>query len=256
MKPALVFPYHDPQGTFLPHLQAILPDLKECFEHAYLSPTGSTLRNGEVMQWFRSDPFFSLFPFKTDQPIGEHFAYLYQQAARAAPPGQFLHLCFSDRLAFALESDYRDRFLADVGRLETEDLPLIFHRSPQAWSTHPENYVRLEGYVTRIGENLFNKSLDYCWCHLVLSAGELGRIMPEMSQSGLSIVAEMILHLQHHIHTRDVDWLAWEDPFVLGREAGELKRERETSLSETEKRLSYVLPMLDLLTKFSANGNT
>jgi hypothetical protein len=256
MKPALVFPYHDPQGTFLPHLQAILPDLKGCFEHAYVCPPGSTLRNADVMQWLRSDPFFSLFPFKSDLPIGTHFAHLYQQAARTAPPGQILHLCFLDRLAFALETDHHDAFLADVEALSAADLPLIFQRSPKAWSTHPENYVRLEGFVTRIGENLFHKTLDYCWCHLALSAGELGRLMQEVTQPGWSLVAEMILHLQHHIHTRDVDWLAWEDPFILGRQPGELKQERESSLAETEKRLSYVLPMVDLLTKFAIDGKS
>jgi hypothetical protein len=52
-----------------------------------------------------------------------------------------------------------------------------------------------------------------------------------------------------------VDWLAWEDPFILACDPTELKRERENSLSETKKRLNYVLPMLDTLTRLSANGN-
>jgi hypothetical protein len=69
------------------------------------------------------------------------------------------------------------------------------------------------------------------------------------------MVAEMILKLQHDIQTREVDWLAWEDPFIEGRDADELKRERENSLAETRKRLSYVLPMVELLTQFSVNGN-
>jgi hypothetical protein len=65
------------------------------------------------------------------------------------------------------------------------------------------------------------------------------------------MVAEMIFYLQDDIHTRDVDWLAWEDPFILSREAAELKCERENSLEETQKRLSYVLPMLETLTRLS-----
>ena len=68
------------------------------------------------------------------------------------------------------------------------------------------------------------------------------------------MVAEMILHVQADVKTREVDWLAWEDPFILGRDAGELKREREDSLAETQKRLSYVLPMVELLTKFAMVG--
>jgi hypothetical protein len=51
-----------------------------------------------------------------------------------------------------------------------------------------------------------------------------------------------------------VDWLAWEDPFILQRDAAELKREREQSLDETNKRLKYVLPMLETLTRLSMNG--
>jgi len=64
-------------------------------------------------------------------------------------------------------------------------------------------------------------------------------------------VAEMIYYLQDRIQTRDVDWLAWEDPFILSRDTRELKRERETSLNETYKRLSYVLPMIETLMKLS-----
>jgi hypothetical protein len=68
------------------------------------------------------------------------------------------------------------------------------------------------------------------------------------------MVAEMIFYLQDHIQTREVDWLAWEDPFILSRPSIELKRERETSLDETKKRLNYVLPMIATLTRLSANG--
>jgi hypothetical protein len=66
----------------------------------------------------------------------------------------------------------------------------------------------------------------------------------------------MIFYLQGNIRTRDVDWLAWEDPFVLSRDPSELKRERENSLEETYKRLSYTLPMIETLTKLSANGRS
>ncbi len=51
-----------------------------------------------------------------------------------------------------------------------------------------------------------------------------------------------------------MDWLAWEDPFVLGREAAELKRERENSRAETYKRLSYAVPMIETLTRLSKIG--
>jgi hypothetical protein len=138
--------------------------------------------------------------------------------------------------------------------LTEEHLPLIFHRSDSAWATHPKNYFELESFVTDIGQTLFGKTLDYGWCHFVIQAGQLREIMSLIKKHDLSMVAEMILHVQADVKTREVDWLAWEDPFIEGRDANELKRERENSLAETGKRLSYVLPMVELLTKFAVNG--
>ena len=61
--------------------------------------------------------------------------------------------------------------------------------------------------------------------------------------------------MQSEVNARAVDWLAWEDPFIFERDAKELKLERENSLAETNKRLNYVLPMLETLTRLSRSGN-
>ena len=45
------------------------------------------------------------------------------------------------------------------------------------------------------------------------------------------------------------------DAHGSNRDADELKREREQSLDETNKRLKYVLPMLELLTRLSTAKN-
>jgi len=102
--------------------------------------------------------------------------------------------------------------------------------------------------------NLFGKELDFAWCHIALSAGQLREIMPLVKNPDLSMVAEMIFYLCQQVQTRDVDWLAWEDPFVLARDMNELRSERENSLQETKKRLRYVLPMIETLTRLSKNG--
>jgi ABC-type uncharacterized transport system YnjBCD substrate-binding protein len=78
--------------------------------------------------------------------------------------------------------------------------------------------------------------------------------MPNVRNPDLSMVAEMIFYMQDEIQTRKVDWLAWEDPFIFERDAAELKQERENSLDETNKRLRYVLPMIETLTRLSKNG--
>jgi hypothetical protein len=255
MKPALVFPFSDPDGTMFPHLQAILPDLKEHFERAFLTIPQSTLEGQpENVRLLERDDFFKLFSISSEAPVGDHFVFLYRQAAFTAQPEQILHLCYLDRLSFALRTEYRERFLADVDVVTEEHLPLIFHRSDSAWATHPKNYFELESFVTDIGQTLFGKTLDYGWCHFVIQAGQLREVMPLIKKHDLSMVAEMILHVQADVKTREVDWLAWEDPFIEGRDANELKRERENSLAETGKRLSYVLPMVELLTKFAVNG--
>jgi hypothetical protein len=252
MKPALAFPFNDPDGTMFGHLQAILPDLKSHFERAYICPPLSTQTHTDHIQQLQADDFFTIFPVDREMQIGEHFAYLYQRAAEAAPPDQILHLCYVGRLAFALEGVYRDTFLADIAGLSGDDVPVIFQRSRTAWESHPQNYRDLEGIVTTVGRNLFGKELDYAWCHIAVRAGELRKIMPCIKNLGLSMVAEMIFYLQENIHTRDVDWLAWEDPFILGRDAVELKHERENSLNEMQKRLNYVVPMIDTLTRLSS----
>jgi hypothetical protein len=254
MRPALAFPYYDPDRTLLPHLLAILPDLRAHFERAYLSPPPSTLDWLKHDSPILADDFFTVFPLKEEKLIGERFTHLYQQAAEASHPDQPIHLCYLDRISFALEGEYRDAFLADIDSLAADDLPLIFQRSQTAWKTHPKSYKELEGMVSTVGYHLFGRELDYAWCHIVVRARRLRQIMPLVKNPDLSMVAEMIFYMRDEIHTRDVDWLAWEDPFIFNRDPDELKQERENSLAETRKRLAYVLPMIETLTRLSRNG--
>ena len=254
MKPTLAFPYNDPDGTMLPRLQSILPDLKDHFERAYLSPPPSTLQWLKPTGQILTDDFFTVFLMDEEKGIGEHFAYLYRRAAETAHPDQPIHLCYLDRISFALEGNHRDAFLADVDSLSSDDLPLIFQRSDSAWETHPQNYRDLEGLATTVGKHLFGRELDYAWCHIVARAGQLREIMPLVKNPDLSMVAEMIFYMQDRIQTRQVDWLAWEDPFIFNRDANELKLERERSFAETQKRLKYILPMIETLTRLSQNG--
>ncbi|HEX5836202.1 MAG TPA: hypothetical protein VFY26_00130 [Anaerolineales bacterium] len=251
MKPVLAFPFTDPDGTMFPHLQAILSDLKSYFDHAYICPPLSTLENKENIEQLQADDFFTIFRVDREMQIGEHFAYLYRRAAQAEHPERIVHLAYVDRLAFALEGQYREAFLADVDSLTNQDVPVIFQRSQTAWETHPQNYRELEGMVTTVGCNLFGRELDYAWCHIALTAGQLREIMPRVKNPDLSMVAEMIFYMQAEVKTRDVDWLSWEDPFLLNRDAAKLKQERENSLEEIRKRLRYVRPMIETLTRLA-----
>jgi hypothetical protein len=71
----------------------------------------------------------------------------------------------------------------------------------------------------------------------------------------LSMVAEMILLIQSDIKTQEVDWLALEDPFVMSRDPEELNLERENSPEETQKRLSYAMPMVETIPQYALKQN-
>jgi hypothetical protein len=248
MQPVIVMPLHDPSGLVLPHLEAITPQLKTVFAQAFVSITTITQeRQAKYITWLEQDNFFQIHYHQTEVLVGDDFLALYAYAANACQAKQILHLCFVDRVAFALQSNYRDQFMADIQRVRQEDTPLIFQRSSAAWNTHPGNYRELEQMVTKVGQLLFKKSLDFAWCYLAVQAQQLKEALRDVRNHDLSIGAEIVLHLRDKVQTRDVDWLAWEDPFIYGRNAQQLKEERERSNRENRKRLAYVIPMLQLL---------
>ena len=248
LPPVIVMPLHDPAELMLPLLASVTPPLKELFVRAIVSVTAITWQTQpERVAALHADPFFHVIQHQRALPVGEDFALLYSTAAAACPPHQVLHLCYIDRVAYALGSEHRDQFMADVRSVRPEQTPLVFQRSQAAWQTHPRNYQEIEPMATLAGQWLFGVTLDFAWCHLALQAQQLAAVMPHVSRQDISIVAEMLLPLRHQARTKEVDWLAWEDPFVFGRDPAVLKREREGSMDETHKRLAYVIPMLELL---------
>lgn len=248
MQPVAVMPLHDPAGVMLPLLESVMSPLKDLFARAIVSVTPITARTQpERVAALHADRFFQVIQREHALPVGEDFATLYRTAAAWCAPSQVLHLCYIDRVAYALGSEHRAQFMADVRAVQPEHTPLVFHRSPAAWQTHPRNYQQIEPVVTLAGQWLFGVSLDFAWCHLVVQAQQLAAVMPQVTRQDISMVAQMLLPLRYAVRTEDVDWLAWEDPFVHGRAADQLRQERENSREETHKRLAYVIPMLELL---------
>jgi hypothetical protein len=257
MQPMVVFPFHDPQKVTFPHLLAVTPDLKKVFSGAFVGVSYVTLECcREQLNALAEDPFFTLTHLPAEGLTGDQFLALYRWAARIVQPEQVLHLAFIDRLAFILQSGYREQFLEDVRSLKDDETPLIFARSARAWATHPRNYFEIEGMVTTAGRLLFDKEIDFAWCQLALRAGKLRKVLPLVRNHDISMVAEMVLPLREEIRTKEVDWLAWEDPFVYSRDSQELKEEKEHSPEETCKRLAYAIPMLELLYEAVKNGGS
>jgi len=245
---------HDPEGRLFPHLQTFTPLLKTLFDQVYISiPEETRALQAEYAAWIDQDAFFQVTEIPPGVPVGDHFHILYQAAAQSAPARQILHLCYIDRVAFALGGLFKDQFISDIQSIGESVVPLIFHRSLSAWETHPRNYYEIEHMATRAGEMVFGKTLDFGWCHLVVQAGDLLTALQQSHNHDLSMVAELVVALENRLHTQDVDWLAWEDPFILGCNAVGLKHEREGSLAEVHKRLSYIVPILDLIDKSAAS---
>ena len=232
----------------LPHLVAILPDLKRLFRRAFVGVTHATvLAQPEAVAWLAADPFFDVTYRKPDTGVGEQFHALYTHAATACTSDEVLHLCFIDRVAFALETAHRSAFMTDTRAVHGADTPLMFHRSEAAWRTHPQNYREIEGMATRVGELLFGTILDFAWCHLAIRAGLLREILLDVKSVDMSMLAEITLCLRDQLHSRPVEWLAWEDPFLLSCDPVQLKHERENSVQETRKRLAYIVPTLKVI---------
>jgi hypothetical protein len=252
MKPIIVMPMNDPDGIMFPHLQAITNLLPEVFSKAYVSVPRQTRDNyPNYMDWLDSNEFFQPIYHDADVSVGDDFLTLFAYAASACDPDQILHLCYIDRVAFALQTEHKEAFIADMRSVTQADTPLIFARSDAAWATHPNNYRELENFVTITSRHLFGKLLDFAWCHLVIQAYQLRQLVPLINSRDLSLSAEIVLQIKDQVQLRDVDWLAWEDPFILCKKPEALKKEREQSVSETRKRLGYVIPTLNLLADHS-----
>lgn len=255
VKPIVVFPFHDPAGVMFEHLKSITPLLKQIFSSAYLSiPPATHINHPLSIAWLRNDPFYRLHFLSSEMPIGRHFCSLYEFAATSCDQAHVLHLCYVDRLIFALASHHRQQFMHDIQAVTPAQAPLIFQRSLKAWHTHPRNYYAAEKIVSLVGQFLLDASLDFAWCHLVIQSSLLRQIIPHVVNEDISMVAELILLSQSHIKTQEVDWLEWEDPFFSSKNAVTLKQEREESALETKKRLAYVIPMVQKIIEHARNA--
>jgi len=248
MVPALVLPFHDPSGALLTQLASIAPTLRQLFARAFLSVSPATERlHPQNIQNLRDDPFFVVNANLPDTLPGDHYLAGYSSAIAHTHPDQLLHLCDIDKLATILQSHQRERFLADIAALNTATTPLLFQRSPRAWATYPRPYREIEQIAITLGQYLFQRYLDFAWSYLVIRAADLQAITPSIRQRTFGMLAEIVLLLRDRLHTQEVDWLFWEDPFIEARDPDELRGEREASPQEIQKRLRANAPIIQLL---------
>ncbi|EKD99625.1 MAG: hypothetical protein ACD_22C00221G0008 [uncultured bacterium] len=241
---SLVFPFHDPNNIETKFLKQLLPTLKEEFDSAFVSITPETLaRNPEAVDFLIENSFFVVNENPEGSLVGDHFVSCYKNSIENSKSDQLLHLCTSDRTIFAL-FNYKDNYLSDINSVNS---PYLFMRSEKAWSTHPANYYAAESMLTEAGKILFGKTLDFAWCHLTLTVDRLNKVLPNLTARNFCVFFQLVFSLRDEINTGDVDWLSWEDPFILDKDPQKYKLERETDPAELEKRMSYVLPGIKYL---------
>lgn len=241
----LVSPLHDPGGLMLARIKALTPFLKTQFERAFISLSPPTEeQQTEYLRWMEGDAFFAVNRNAPGSLPGEHYLAAYRSAAAACDPGAALHLCDLDRIIYAHGTHHRAQYQADLAAATTRAArrPTLFQRSPRAWATYPHNYRRLEHLLIEIGDILFGEYFDFAWSYMVMSAAQLGAILPHIESRDFGILIEMVLLLRDDLFRQNVDWLEWEDPLIYGLDADELRRGRDASREETEKRLRGLLP--------------
>ncbi|HRW06585.1 MAG TPA: hypothetical protein P5121_15885 [Caldilineaceae bacterium] len=240
MRPNLVLPFHDPEGHLLRHLQQIAPVLKERFDRAFLSISPPTERyQQDRLRALRTGSFFQLNANPPGTQAGEHYLTAYQQAVAQSATEQTLHLCDIDKVAYALQSEHSAQFLDDIATVTRANTPLLFQRSAAAWATYPAIYRELEQMAIRIGELYFGRYFDFAWSYLIIEARQLAQLLPHIHCRDFGLLPELLLLLRDQLQTQEVDWLAWEDPFILQRDAAALRAERDSDPEETHKRLLW-----------------
>jgi len=246
--PIIVSPLHDPGGILFKHIQASTPDLKQLFLRVHLSVTPATeQKQPGYVDWAKSDPFFDVNFNQPDTLPGDHYLTGYRFAVENNPADQIFHLCDLDRAAYSLNTEHREAFVADV-QWATEiakKQPVLFQRSNQAWGTYPENYRQIEHMLIKVGEMLFDDYFEFAWSYIVMRVDQLADLLPNIKSHDFGLLIEIILMLREILAKKKVDWLSWEDPYILGRDADELRQERESSQIETKKRLRGVLPFFE-----------
>jgi hypothetical protein len=246
--PVIVSPLDDSSGLLFEHIQDITPDLEQHFQRVYLSISPATeTKQPENVRWFQDTPFFAVNFNQPDTLPGDHYLAGYHSAIKHNSTNQIFHLCDLDRVAFVLNTVHRQAFISDIqwASQMAQQHPVLFQRSQRAWNTYPENYRQIEHLIIRVGEMLFQEYYDFAWSYMVMRSGQLAEILPGVRSHDFGILIEIVLKLRETLKRKSVDWLSWEDPYIFGRDADELRRERNSSRTETYKRLRGLLPFFE-----------
>lgn len=248
MKPALIFPYHDPQRKFNTSLEKNIELLKKVFSEILVSATFLTTQDNPEALDFLEKNGCAIFKNAEETQIGDHFRnglklFLSNSKSESAYFG------FIDRIVFALESKHKKAFIKDFSEKTANDFTL-FARSKKAWETHPKDYYLIEKLLNDTGKILFKKNFDWVWCGIKLNRTTAKLIQEKSFAKDFSIMPEFVLislSSNLKLENKEVDWQAWEGPFWSKIQNKKVSKK----LSKEEKlfRLNYINSSINLLLK-------
>ena len=252
----LAAPYYDPDGTYNACFQKHLDQLFSMFDAICLCVIAPTdTQNAKFLKKLKQAGCTVVSP--SADSFGQPSRDALLCAANLPSTSSPVFFGFLDRLLFVLDTEWRSSFLSDLRTYQDANF-CIFERSPRDWETHPSNYRNVEQMVTQIGQLLWGICIEWTPGALLLSQSTVQMLLEHSISPSFAVWSEWILlaMTQQILLTRkQVDWLAWEDPYWEHIEAQTLKHRRETSQEETRKRIAWNTSILQLFTeeRFTVN---
>ncbi len=256
-KTILAFPYHDPHGTYNEAFRKQLGDMRQAFGPICVSATPTTIEQNRSFIEELEERGCVVYRNPPGSTLGDHFRQALRSAVHASGGSQRpVYFGFIDRILFAFETQWRDRFLEDLCTCQDRAL-VTFERTPYAWDTHPTNYREIEQMVSRVGEWLLGTNIEFGLCGLLVSPSTAELLATRSISSSCEVLGEWILLAAQHgipIAAKRVDWVLWEDPYWEGIDPEVLRRQREQSADETIKRVRMNVPFMSLLAEERFKG--
>jgi hypothetical protein len=242
------FPYYDPNGRQNQIFARQLENLQQLFTAICISvvpPTDQS--NAEFVTWLKNQNCV-IYVNPAGHDFGDHARNALRVSLKQGST-QPIFFSFLDRVLFALETKWKAAFIKNIWQWKNKDF-LVFERSQQAYSTHPDNYRESEQFASKMLQYLTGKYFELTPCAFIFSSESASRLTDQSVEKTIAVYAEWILlaMLNHMgVTSLKTDWLTWEDPFWENVDAAKLKQLRETSPAETIKRPEWCKAVIKVL---------
>lgn len=246
-KPIFATPHHDPKGIYNPLLLERAVDLKAIFSQVCFGVTPETfLCNSSGLNLLKKEGF-SFFVNSDPSSIGDHFRSALSLAVESDSSSS-IFFGFIDRVLFSLSVHHRSEFIESMQKDFNQFT--CYHRTDEAWLTHPKNYRQIEQATNQMVSILTGDIYEMGMCGLMIPLEYAKLALSNSIESDFSVLPEWILTLllnQKKPKIKPVNWTSWEDPFILNEDPQSLKKERENDINEYKRRFDMNIKFIELL---------